>query len=93
MEAWNAIWQGLVAGVIIGPLARLALPGKQNISMVMTVVLGAIGAIVGGLIYEALGGGPTSGIDWWKHILQVVVAAVAVIIYERMTAGRKTAAA
>jgi uncharacterized membrane protein YeaQ/YmgE (transglycosylase-associated protein family) len=72
---------GLVAGIIIGPLARLVIPGKQNISLVMTIVLGAVGAIVGGFLYEALGGGETSGIDWIKLLIQVVVAAVVVIIY------------
>ena len=72
---------GLVAGIIIGPLARLVLPGKQNISLVMTIVLGAVGAIVGGFAYEALGGGETSGIDWVRLLVQVGVAAVVVLIY------------
>lgn len=72
---------GLIAGIIIGPLARLVLPGKQNISVVMTIVLGAVGAIVGGFVYEALGGGETSGIDWVRLLVQVGVAAVVVLIY------------
>ena len=72
---------GLVAGIIIGPLARLVLPGKQSISLVMTIVLGAVGAIVGGFVYEALGGGETSGIDWVRLLVQVGVAAVVVLIY------------
>lgn len=72
---------GLIAGIIIGPLARLVLPGKQNISLVMTIVLGAVGAIVGGFLYEALGGTETSGIDWIRLLIQVGVAAVVVLIY------------
>lgn len=72
---------GLLAGIIIGPLARLVLPGKQNISVIMTIVLGAVGAIVGGFAYEALGGGGTSGIDWIRLLIQVAVAAAAVLIY------------
>lgn len=74
------VW-GLVAGIIIGPLARLVLPGKQDISLVMTIVLGAVGAIVGGFAYEALGGSDTSGIDWIRLLIQVGVAAVVVLIY------------
>lgn len=81
----------LLAGIIIGPLARLVLPGKQNISLVMTIVIGAIGAFVGGLIAQWLGVGETDGIDWIKHAIQVGVAAVAVIIYGSMT-GRSTTA-
>lgn len=72
---------GLIAGVIIGPLARLVLPGKQDISLVLTIVLGAVGAIVGGFLYEALGGAETSGIDWIRLLVQVGVAAVVVLIY------------
>lgn len=74
------LW-GLLAGVIIGPLARLVLPGKQDISLIMTIVLGAVGAIVGGFVYDALGGTDTSGIDWIKLLIQVGVAAVVVLIY------------
>ena len=72
---------GLVAGIIIGPLARLVLPGKQDISLVMTIVLGAVGAIVGGFVYDALGGTDTAGVDWIRFIIQVGVAAVVVLIY------------
>lgn len=72
---------GLLAGIIIGPLARLVLPGKQDISLIMTIVLGAVGAIVGGFAYEALGGGETSGIDWIRLLVQVAVAAIVVAIY------------
>lgn len=77
------LW-GLLAGIVIGPLARLVLPGKQNISLVMTIVLGAIGAIAGGFIYEAFGGDETSGIDWIKLAVQVGVAAVVVLIFGGM---------
>ena len=80
-EVLATILWGILAGIIIGPLARLVLPGKQSISLVMTIVLGAVGAIVGGLVYEAFGGGETSGIDWIRLAVQVGVAAVAVLIY------------
>lgn len=80
-EVLGTLIGGLIAGIIIGPLARLVLPGKQNISIVMTIVLGALGAIVGGFVYVALGGEETSGIDWIRLAIQVVVAAAAVLIY------------
>ncbi len=84
---WTIIG-GLVAGIIIGPLARLVLPGKQNISLGMTILIGAVGAIAGGFIADAVGVGETSGIDWIKLAIQVGVAAVVVILYGSM-AGRK----
>jgi uncharacterized membrane protein YeaQ/YmgE (transglycosylase-associated protein family) len=88
---WETLWQGLIAGIIVGPLARLVLPGKQNISLVMTILLGAIGAIAGGLLYEAFGGSETSGIDWIRLAIQVAVAAVVVLIYGNMRRGSSPA--
>jgi uncharacterized membrane protein YeaQ/YmgE (transglycosylase-associated protein family) len=78
----------LLLGIIIGPLARLVLPGEQNISLGMTILLGALGALVGGIIYQALGGGETEGIDWVLHLVQIVVAAVAVVLYINMRGRR-----
>ena len=78
------IW-GLLAGIIIGPLARLVLPGKQNISLPMTIVVGAVGAILGGLIAGWLGVGETDGIDWIKHAIQVGVAAASIVAYLSMS--------
>lgn len=83
-DVLGTIVGGLIAGIIIGPLARLVLPGKQNIGIGMTIVLGAVGAIAGGLIYEALGGTETSGIDWIRLLIQVGVAAIVVVIYGSM---------
>ncbi|HSJ82799.1 MAG TPA: GlsB/YeaQ/YmgE family stress response membrane protein [Acidimicrobiia bacterium] len=85
------LW-GLLAGIIIGPLARLVLPGKQNISIGMTILIGAVGAILGGFIADAVGVGDTDGIDWIKIAIQVGVAAVVVLIYGSMS-GRSTGGA
>lgn len=90
-EIWTTIWQGLLAGIIIGPLARLVLPGKQGMSVIMTILIGAVGAIGGGLIYEAFGGGETSGIDWIRLIVQVAVAAALVIGYGAMQKNKSAA--
>jgi uncharacterized membrane protein YeaQ/YmgE (transglycosylase-associated protein family) len=87
----DALWTligGLIAGIIIGSLARLVLPGKQNLSVGMTILLGAVGAIVGGFVYEALGGEDTSGIDWIRLAIQVAVAAVVVLIYGASSRNR-----
>ena len=89
-DVLGTIIGALVAGIIIGPLARLALPGKQNISLGMTILLGFIGALVGGFLYEALGGTETAGIDWIRLLIQVGVAAVAVVIYLNMQGRRAT---
>jgi uncharacterized membrane protein YeaQ/YmgE (transglycosylase-associated protein family) len=71
----------LIAGIIIGPLARLVLPGRQNLSIGMTILLGAVGAFVGGLIAQWLGLTGTGGVDWLKFFIQIGVAAAVVTIY------------
>jgi uncharacterized membrane protein YeaQ/YmgE (transglycosylase-associated protein family) len=77
----------IVVGAIIGVLARAILPGKQNISMVMTVVLGIAGAIVGGLIAHALGIGEITELNIGGFLLAVVAALVFVGAYAGV-AGR-----
>ena len=72
---------GLIAGVIIGPLGRLVLPGKQDISLGMTILVGAAAAIAGGFIADLLGVGSTKGIDWIKLIIQVALAAGGIAVY------------
>lgn len=82
----TTILLALLAGCIIGPLARLVLPGKQNISLPMTILLGAVGALAGSWIYELISGSDdTSGIDWIALLIGVVVAAILVAIYGSMT--------
>jgi uncharacterized membrane protein YeaQ/YmgE (transglycosylase-associated protein family) len=77
----------IVVGAIIGVLARLILPGKQSISMVMTVVLGIAGAIVGGLIAHALGIGEITELNVGGFLLAVVAALLFVGLYAGV-AGR-----
>jgi uncharacterized membrane protein YeaQ/YmgE (transglycosylase-associated protein family) len=40
----------LIIGLIAGALARLLVPGRQNISVGMTIVLGIVGSFVGGFL-------------------------------------------
>ena len=87
----QTILSALVAGIIIGPLARLVLPGRQNISLVMTVVLGAVGALAGSAIFQVISGrSNTPGIDWIALGIGVIVAAVAIMVYAMMTGREST---
>ncbi len=80
----------IIFGAIVGVLARLVLPGKQNIGTVMTVVLGIVGALIGYYIAGKLGVATTSGIDWVRDIISVIAAAVLVVGYGMVT-GKKRA--
>jgi len=64
----------LVFGLIVGALARLLLPGKQKIGLVLTLVLGVIGSVIGGLIANALGTGDVFELNILGSVVAVVIA-------------------
>ena len=77
----STIIGAIITGAIIGPLGRLVLPGKQDISIGMTILIGAGAALVGGFIASLFGVGNTAGIDWIKLGIQVAAAAGGVTLY------------
>lgn len=77
----------IVLGAIIGALARLILPGRQSISLLVTVILGILGSLGSWLIYQ-LGYENSSGFEWIPFIAGVVAAAVLIVVYGLLT-GRK----
>lgn len=66
----------LVAGLIIGVLARLIKPGKQNLSVVMTLVLGLVGSLIGGVIAQFFG----TGSIWELNVIGFVLAVIAAVL-------------
>ncbi len=74
---WTVIG-ALLVGSIVGGLARLILPGRQDMSAFSTVAVGVVAALIGGGIAQALGVGDTDGIDWIKLAIQVGLAMVGV---------------
>ncbi|MDA0566549.1 GlsB/YeaQ/YmgE family stress response membrane protein [Streptomonospora sp. S1-112] len=78
MEIILSIISALIIGLIIGVLARLILPGKQNISIWLTILVGMVAAIIGTLIAGLFGYADTPGVDWWELITQLALAIVGV---------------
>jgi uncharacterized membrane protein YeaQ/YmgE (transglycosylase-associated protein family) len=74
----------IVVGAIIGALARLIVPGRQSMGLVVTIVLGIVAAIVGGILWEAIFP-DNDGIAW---IGSIIVAVVLVLLYARFFTGR-----
>lgn len=86
---FQAIWI-VIAGLIIGLIAKAIVPGKQTIPLWLTVVLGIIGALVGNLVASAIGVRHTGGFDWIRHILQVGVAVALLAIVAPMWMSRRS---
>ena len=86
----QTILMALVAGAIVGPLARLVLPGRQSMSLLMTVIIGAVGSVIGAWIYKLITGDTdTPGIDWIAGLIGVVVAALLIVAYGAMRGSRQ----
>ena len=83
----------ILAGLVIGFLARLIVPGRQDMSIVGTVLVGVIAAVVGGLLWELIFP-DNDGIAW---IGSIIVAVVLVWLYSRiaprMAAGQTATSA
>ena len=75
------IWT-IVLGFVIGVLAKILHPGKENMGFIMTVVLGIAGSFLAGVIGQFFG--------WYKagegagFIASVVVAIILLVIYGRI---------
>lgn len=79
----------LIVGCIVGPLARLILPGRQNLSAGMTVLLGAIGSLLGSWVGAQFLGTSGDQFSFWGLILGTIFAIVAVLAYGAIS-GRNT---
>jgi hypothetical protein len=82
----------LVGGTIIGALGKYVAPGgRDNIPLWLTILCGVGGMLLGSLAYAGVFDCPTRGdctpgIDWWRHLWQVGVAAVLVVVAASVTA-------
>lgn len=87
----GAIISAIVVGAIIGVLARLVMPGRQNLSTLMTVVLGIAGALIGSWLTSAFGySNANGGFQIIPFVVGVVVAIVLIAAYTGLSGRRGT---
>jgi uncharacterized membrane protein YeaQ/YmgE (transglycosylase-associated protein family) len=75
----------IVVGAVVGVLARFVVPGDDPMGIVGTIVLGIVGAVIGGWAAGAIFK-DTAGVDW----IASVVAAVILVLVWRAVAGNRT---
>jgi uncharacterized membrane protein YeaQ/YmgE (transglycosylase-associated protein family) len=95
----------LIGGTIIGLLGKFVAPGnRDNIPLWLTIICGIGGMLIGSYLYwvlfgennrnfdghEATWDNSTNGVDWWRHLWQVIVAAVLVVVAATATGRAKT---
>jgi len=81
----------IVVGLIIGALARLIMPGKQNIGVIMTIVLGILGSFIGTWVTYKLGyTNANGGFEIIPFLVGIVVAVILIAVYLGITGRRGT---
>lgn len=79
----------IIVGAIIGALARLVLPGRQSVSVVVTVILGILGSLIASwLVYQLGYNNENGGFEFVPFLAGVVVAALLIVGYG-MATGKK----
>ena len=85
----GSIVLAIIVGALIGLVARLVMPGKQNIGMIMTVVLGALGGLIGSWVAGHFGyHNANGGVAWIPFFVGVGAAVVLIAVYESLTGRR-----
>ena len=79
----------MLCGLIVGLIARLLLPGRQGMTLLMTMVLGIVGAVVGGFLYSHFQGAPSdplsfSGNAWHGWIVAILGAVLVLWLYSAL---------
>lgn len=80
----------IVAGLIIGALARLIKPGKQNLSVLMTLLLGLAGSVIGGVVANLLGTGDIFELNVVGFIVAVIASVALIGVAEGLSGRRRT---
>jgi uncharacterized membrane protein YeaQ/YmgE (transglycosylase-associated protein family) len=78
----------IVAGLIIGALARLLKPGKQNLSIWMTLLLGLVGSVIGGVVANLLGTGGIFELNVLGFVVAVIAALLLIGVAESLSSRR-----
>lgn len=85
----STIIGAIIGGLIIGALARLVLPGKQSISILVTIILGILGSLIGSwLVYQLGYNNSNGGFEIIPFLAGIAVAAALIVGYG-MATGRK----
>ena len=82
----------IVAGLVIGALARLIKPGKQNLSILTTLLLGLVGSIIGGLIAQLFGTGGIFELNILGFVLAVLASVLLIGVAEGVSGRSRTRA-
>lgn len=79
-----------IFGLVVGAIARLLIPGRQAMGLFMTMLLGIVGSIAGGMLSWLFTGGPDQPYEPAGWIMSVIGAILVVFIGSRIGGTRGT---
>ena len=74
----------IIFGLIAGITAKWIMPGKENVGIIVTIILGIVGAVVGGYISTFFGFGKVDGFNFGSFVVAVIGAIVVLYIYNKV---------
>jgi uncharacterized membrane protein YeaQ/YmgE (transglycosylase-associated protein family) len=77
----------IVIGAIAGVLGKLIMPGRDPGGFVITIILGIVGAFVGGLVVGLFGGSGVTGFNIWSILVATLGAIILLAIYRAFAGG------
>jgi uncharacterized membrane protein YeaQ/YmgE (transglycosylase-associated protein family) len=79
----------IVVGLIAGVLAKLIMPGRDPGGFLLTIVIGMIGALVGGFVVQLLGGTGLTGFSIWSILVATLGSIILLAIYRLFAGARR----
>ena len=87
----GAILFWIIVGLIAGALAKWVMPGDDPGGIILTIILGIVGAVIGGYLLRLLGLGTDGGTGAWiGSIVAGFIGAVILLAIYRLVANRVT---
>ncbi len=79
----------ILVGFIAGLLAKLLLPGDDPGGLIVTTVIGMVGAVVGGILIGILGGAGATGFNVWSILVATLGAIILLFVYRLFAGARR----
>ena len=79
----------IVLGLLAGAIAKFLLPGRDPGGCVITMVIGVVGALLGGFLSQLLGFGGLSGALDWRNLVIAVLGSIVLLLGWRMVSRRR----
>ncbi len=78
----------IIVGLIAGALGKLIMPGDDPGGIIVTILLGIVGAFVGGFVFNLFGGAGVTGLNLGSILVATVGAIILLAIYRAVAGGR-----